>query len=191
MKQDGNKVKLSVKSLPTAVIGRYQFYLKTRCPKGGAVSTHDPANDVYMLFNPWCKDDAVFMDDKEVRQEYVLNDVGLLYYGTERQIGYRTWDYGQFDEGIIAICLYRLEKSEVCPSSWVDPVNVVRVISAMETIQVERVQWFGVAVWKSCRITSDATPVKYGQCWVFGGITITVLRCWHSLSYRDQFQLCP
>lgn len=53
VKQDGNRVQLSVNSLPTAAIGRYELTVVTHSPKGEAMSTHDPANDIYMLFNSW------------------------------------------------------------------------------------------------------------------------------------------
>uniref|UniRef100_A0AAQ5YA18 Protein-glutamine gamma-glutamyltransferase K n=1 Tax=Amphiprion ocellaris TaxID=80972 RepID=A0AAQ5YA18_AMPOC len=194
VKQDDKRIKLSVNSLPTAVIGRYQLTVETNGANGQVVSTHDPANDIYMLFNPWCEDDSVFMDSEEERQEYVLNDIGRIYYGTQDQIGVRTWNYGQFDDGILAACLFVLEKSGTPASGWGDPVSVVRIISAMINSPDDRgvlegnwsgdyslgtapTMWSGSVEILNEYQKNNGTPVKYGQCWVFAGVFTSVLRC--------------
>ncbi|XP_015251619.1 PREDICTED: protein-glutamine gamma-glutamyltransferase K [Cyprinodon variegatus] len=194
VKQEDRKLRLSVNSPPTAVIGRYQLTIVTNSANGRDTSAHDPANDIYLLFNPWCEDDPVFMDSEEERKEYVLNDVGQIYYGTQHQIGARTWDYGQFDDGILAACLFVLEKSQTPNSGWGDPINVARIISAMvnspDDLGVVEGNWSGdyslgtsPTVWSgSMEILqayhkSKGTPVKFGQCWVFAGVCTTILRC--------------
>lgn len=53
--KDDKRIRLSVNSPPTAIIGQYQLTVETNCTNGQAISTHDPANDIYMLFNPWCE----------------------------------------------------------------------------------------------------------------------------------------
>uniref|UniRef100_A0A3B4X5F4 Protein-glutamine gamma-glutamyltransferase K n=1 Tax=Seriola lalandi dorsalis TaxID=1841481 RepID=A0A3B4X5F4_SERLL len=68
--QDDKRIKLSVHSPPTAAIGRYKLTVETSGASGRAVSTHDPANDIYMLFNPWCegKRQVNSLDDQGVVQ---------------------------------------------------------------------------------------------------------------------------
>ncbi|KAM4556781.1 protein-glutamine gamma-glutamyltransferase K [Fundulus diaphanus] len=192
--QTGNKIKLSVNSPASAVIGLYGLTVTTSSAKDGEPTVHSSSKDIVMLFNPWCEEDTVFLDDEEQRKEYVLNDIGRIYYGTEKQIGARTWNFGQFHEGILDACLFILEKSDMPPSGRRDPVNVVRVISAMINAQddygVLVGNWSGnyadrvsPAAWSSSveilrkYHSSTGTPVKYGQCWVFSGVTTTVLRC--------------
>ncbi|XP_051985246.1 protein-glutamine gamma-glutamyltransferase K-like [Xyrauchen texanus] len=194
VEQNINRIKLSINSHAAAVIGKYKLTITTLIPKTGERNTYDPEKDIYMLFNPWCEEDTVYMEGEKELKEYVLNDTGRVYYGTEKQIGARTWNFGQFDEGILDACLFVLDNSEVPPSGRGDPVNVVRVISAMINSPDDRgvlegnwtgnyvggtppTAWSGsVEILKKYH-QEGGTPVKYGQCWVFSAITTTVLRC--------------
>ncbi|XP_056599191.1 protein-glutamine gamma-glutamyltransferase K [Triplophysa dalaica] len=194
VEKNASRVKLSINSSATAVIGKYKLSITTQYLKSGQTSMHDHDEDIYMLFNPWCEEDAVYMESEKELKEYVSNDTGRIYYGTEFQIGARTWNFGQFDEGILEACLYVLENSEVPPTGRGDPINVVRVISAMINSPDDRgvlegnwsgnytggtspTAWSGsVDILRSYH-KEGGTPVKYGQCWVFSGVTTTVLRC--------------
>uniref|UniRef100_A0A8C7UA69 Protein-glutamine gamma-glutamyltransferase K n=1 Tax=Oncorhynchus mykiss TaxID=8022 RepID=A0A8C7UA69_ONCMY len=179
VERNGNRIKLSVNSHAKAVIGKYKLTVtKSFLP----------------CITEKCIPNLLYMDDEEEKKEYVLNDTGRLYYGTEKQIGDRTWNYGQFLEGMLEACLYVLEKSEIPPPGRGDPVNVVRVISAMINSQddngvlagnwsgnyvggVSPTAWNGSVEILRKYHKEGGLPVKYGQCWVFSGVTTTVLRC--------------
>ncbi|OCT97979.1 hypothetical protein XELAEV_18010207mg [Xenopus laevis] len=184
----GSKAFVWLNTSAQAPVGLYQMNVKTN--SGGGANTN---LRVYILFNAWCRMDSVFMDNEAWRCEYVLNEIGRIYYGTEHQIGERSWNYGQFDKGILDACFYLLDRGRIGPGSRGDPISVTRVISAMVNSMddngviagswaesyadgVNPVAWVG-SVDILLRFHQTGNPVKYGQCWVFGGVTTTVLRC--------------
>ncbi|TRZ06612.1 hypothetical protein HGM15179_020495 [Zosterops borbonicus] len=44
---------------------------------------------------PIGSEDSVYMEKTEDLREYVLNESGRIFYGTEDQIAERSWNYGQ------------------------------------------------------------------------------------------------
>ncbi|NXV55688.1 TGM1 glutamyltransferase, partial [Molothrus ater] len=80
---------------PTAPIGRYRLSVRTRTEAGEFAAPFEPENDVVVLFNPWCEEDSVYMEKTSDLSEYVLNESGRIFYGTEEQIAERAWNYGQ------------------------------------------------------------------------------------------------
>ncbi|KAJ3599729.1 hypothetical protein NHX12_033685 [Muraenolepis orangiensis] len=185
VKHQGDRALLSVNSAPTAVIGGYRLSVVTSDLKAEVISIHESARNIYILFNPWCEEDAVFMDQEAERQEYVLNDVGSIYYGTEQQIGVKTWNFGQFSEGMLTACLFVLEKSGAIVAGWGNPINspddggvVEGNWSADYSGGTSPTAWSGsVEILSTYYEGGGRAPVRYGQCWVFSGVTTTVLRC--------------
>ncbi|XP_040186220.1 protein-glutamine gamma-glutamyltransferase E-like [Rana temporaria] len=190
-------VNVTISSPADAPIGLYktslQIYSKNR-------KSHSKLHDFILLFNPWATDDVVFMEDENERQEYVLNDSGIIYYGDKDSIQEMGWSFGQFEDGILETCLQILNRSlnykedkTLDSSRRGDPAYVGRVLSAMiNSIDdngvvegnwdsrysggVDPLYWNGsveiLTMWRK----RGYKPVKYGQCWVFGGVFCTVLR---------------
>ncbi|XP_068854558.1 protein-glutamine gamma-glutamyltransferase K [Aphelocoma coerulescens] len=178
---------------PAAPIGRYALSARTRCPAGEFAAPFEAANDVVVLFNPWCPEDSVYMEKTSDLSEYVLNESGRIFYGTEDQIAERSWNYGQFEPGVLDASLFILDRRGMPHSARGDPVMVARVVSAMvnslDDSGVLVGNWTGeygrgtnpsawagsVGILRS--FLSSGAPVRYGQCWVFAGVVTTVLRC--------------
>ncbi|KAM6248539.1 protein-glutamine gamma-glutamyltransferase 6-like [Porphyrio hochstetteri] len=187
----------SIFSPANAVIGRYKLKLQT--VSGNKVSSALLGQFV-LLFNPWCPDDDVYMADEKERQEYVLNDSGIIFQGLDKYIQQEAWNYGQFEEDILDISLAILDRSlnhredpAVDVSNRSSPIYVSRVISAMVNSNDEKgvvegkwkgkyysgtnpLEWSGSVTILRKWYRKRYKPVRYGQCWVFAGVMCTVLR---------------
>ncbi|NXT38866.1 TGM4 glutamyltransferase, partial [Pelecanoides urinatrix] len=188
VKNSGKECLLSVTSSPRAPVGKYTLNVKT------GTNIYKPENDaVYLLFNPWCEADVVFMADEAQRKEYVLNDTGYIYVGSAYHIYNKPWNFGQFEEFVLDTCMYLLDKSKLKLSNRRDPISVSRAMSALVNSNDDSgvlvgnwsgnysngtspLDWIGsVSILQKYYKTKK--PVCYGQCWVFSGVLTTVMRC--------------
>ncbi|XP_052817251.1 protein-glutamine gamma-glutamyltransferase K-like [Mya arenaria] len=192
---DKKVLTLTVCSEADSMIGKYELMFETKV-KG---SENDFANQdldtfFYLLFNPWCKDDAVYMESEEQRNEYVLNDTGYIWTGNLRMHSARAWNFGQFESPVLEVALTLLDKGELADSGRSSVISVIRCLSALTNSNDDEGllygkwgseypkpgtkpwEWTGsVAIMEQYHTTGK--PVKYGQCWVFSGVVTTLLRC--------------
>ncbi|KAJ7413079.1 erythrocyte membrane protein band 4.2 [Willisornis vidua] len=173
---------LSVTTPANAPIGQYALFLRT------SQSSYSLGKFI-LLFNPWCRDDEVFLANEAQRQEYILNQEGIIYSGTENAVIAQPWDFSQFEEDIVDICfrLLRLGEHHEGHKDLIQrksPVHVCRAVAAVLNCnevkgiltQCEAGQyynrtspskWLGNSPMLQQWIASKLQPVHYGQCWVF------------------------
>ncbi|XP_039655158.1 protein-glutamine gamma-glutamyltransferase 2-like isoform X2 [Perca fluviatilis] len=187
---DGNTVSVSISSSPNAPIGVYSLTLD----QGGQKTS---LGQFTLLFNAWCSRDAVYMRSETKRQEYVLAQYGQIYRGTYQRIKGKPWNFGQFEPGVLDICLKILDENPKCISDADkdcsgrrNPIYVTRVLSAMINSNDDRGvlvgnwgevldgvhpgTWIGSG--DILRKWAESGPVRYGQCWVFAALACTVSR---------------
>ncbi|XP_068120004.1 protein-glutamine gamma-glutamyltransferase 2 isoform X2 [Hyperolius riggenbachi] len=199
LSSEGDWLILSICSPPDARIGFYTLTLET---SNGTEENSCVVGDFYLLFNPWCPEDSVYMEKEEERTEYVGTQYGIVFQGTKNSMDPVPWNFGQFEEGIPEICIllldsnpkHRKDSNRDC-SRRNDPVYISRVISAMVNCNdedggilygrwdnnygdgVNPNTWMGsVDVLRRWR-KYGCQPVRYGQCWVFAAVACSVLRC--------------
>ncbi|XP_060931202.1 protein-glutamine gamma-glutamyltransferase 2-like [Limanda limanda] len=186
----GNTVSVSINSSPNSPIGVHSLTLDQ---KGQRTSL----GQFTLLFNAWCSRDAVYMRSESKKQEYVLAQQGQIYRGTHKRIKGLPWNFGQFEAGILDICLKILDENpkfvsdaDKDVSARRNPIYVTRVLSAMINSNDDS----GVLVGNWGEITNgvhpgtwigsgdilqqwaESGPVHYGQCWVFAAVACTVSR---------------
>ncbi|XP_046746548.1 hemocyte protein-glutamine gamma-glutamyltransferase-like [Diprion similis] len=155
-------------------------------------NTYDSDRDIYFLFNPWVKEDLVYMEDQKLLEEYVMSDIGKIWVGTEKHHSGRGWVFGQFDACVLPACELMLERSGIKDVARGDPIKMSRAISRIVNADddsgvlagrwdgeyddgVSPSSWTGsVPILKIFLETKNS--VYWGQCWVFAGVMNTVCR---------------
>ncbi|CAM1331837.1 F13A1 (predicted) [Pycnogonum litorale] len=189
----GDRLVLQINIPATVGIGEWRLRIVTNHGTRRVPETYDDPRRIYILFNPWCKEDAVYMESQTMRNEYVLNDVGKVYVGSHNNPRGRRWVFGQFEDVVLPACMLLLGKSRLDYTARANPVKVVRCISAVVNSQDDDgvivgnwsgnyddatppYAWTGSAAILEEYLSGGGEPVKYGQCWVFSGVTTTVCR---------------
>ncbi|XP_046608601.1 annulin isoform X1 [Neodiprion virginianus] len=189
---DGNTLKLKIIPAADAKIGKWKMDVDTKWQDNSAISftVNDP---FYVIFNPWCEYDTVFLGDESARQEYVMADAGLIWRGSYNRQRPTVWKYSQFEKDVLECALYLvIETGKVRISGRHDPVIISRRLSSAINSPDDNgavmgnwsndfgggtapTKWMG-----SQKILQEyyttKNPVKYGQCWVFSGVLTTVCR---------------
>ncbi|XP_063816592.1 protein 4.2-like [Pseudophryne corroboree] len=182
--------KVSITSPANAIIGCYSLSLKI--PN----ALEKDLGEFMLLFNSWCKDDPVYMYNDAQRQEYVLNEEGIIYLGTESCAQPQPWHFGQFEQEIPDICLKLLdmnpryqEEPEKHYLRRNDPIYISQMIGDMigRRDEEDRVAFMCENgrlsyTWISSVPTlnhwfQDENHLVYGHHWVFAAVLCTVLRC--------------
>ncbi|XP_045200578.2 annulin-like [Mercenaria mercenaria] len=192
----GNWLNIAVFTPPDCAVAKWSLKIDVVKRKDNKVTVHryQHSDPLYILFNPWCKDDQVYMS-KDL-EEYVLEDTGEIYCGSYNYIQARKWKFGQFNGNVLDCAMYLLDDvSKIKDHVRGDPVKVTREISSLvnsfdnsgvlagnwsseaDDYADGKVPWHwtgSVEILKQYLKTKR--PVKYGQCWVFSGIVTTVCR---------------
>ncbi|XP_042349937.1 transglutaminase 5, like [Plectropomus leopardus] len=186
-----------ISSPVTASVGRYRFQVCVISNNGMKTCAF---GKFILLCNPWCREDTVYIPFEDQREEYILNDSGLLYLGTAMNTVSRPWSFDQFEPDILETCLNLLQVSPQHQKnkrmdylSRKSPVYISRVVSAMINSEDDRgvlkgnwtgsykdgvppSSWTGSGDILTQWAASGYSPVKYGQCWVFAAVMCTVMR---------------
>jgi len=189
----GSSLSVQIDLPANMAIGVWRFKISVKLPGSRRLRTYALSEALCILFNAWSKDDDVFLAREDARQEYIINEVGKIYIGSHSRPTGRKWTYGQFHEAVLPAVLYLLDRTRLDVNGRSDVVKVSRAVSALVNSHDDNGllvgnwsgnygdglapwQWSGSAVIFERYLRSGCRPVKFGQCWVFGGVTTTALR---------------
>ncbi|XP_058120389.1 annulin-like [Anopheles ziemanni] len=193
------EITVAIKTSPNASVSRWHMIVNVKS-KGFDEVRYSLGQTFYLLFNPWCPEDPVFLDDENQRQEYVLEDMTMIWKGSARNFNSYKWKLGQYEENVLDCSLWLLgDVARVSATYRGNPVKVCRALSGVvnsnDNYGVLLGNWSGdyrggtaPSAWTgSVKILQkfyqqkeldpvDRNPILYGQCFAFAGVLGTLCR---------------
>ncbi|XP_052830585.1 annulin-like isoform X2 [Octopus bimaculoides] len=185
---------LSLHPPADCIIGEWDIFVKTSAPSDESVNyyLYDHNSPFYVLFNPWCEADQVYLDSADLLEDYVLNESLTIFVGTKEQLNYKHWYTGQFDEGVLDLTLYLLRKAfSLVSPLFSNPVTVVEGLNRMvayDSNAVMSLHWYQSnqgskrpTAWSSSveilhEYKKGLGKVQYGSCWTNAALLTTFCR---------------
>merc|ERR1711962_804597 len=179
------EVRVKIWGPVTALVSAYRFALVDKASK----KEYPIEKVLYIIFNPWNEQDEVYMRDADRRREYVLNDFGYVYWSGHKP---KPWNFAQFTDEALR-CTFKLLEMARRVGYRDTARDVARHISSAANScdnygllvgnwtddfsgGKKPWHWSGSrAIFKKYLETNSS--VKYGQCWVFSGVTTSMMRC--------------
>ncbi|XP_055638668.1 annulin-like [Toxorhynchites rutilus septentrionalis] len=188
-----NVLTLNITTSVHASISRWEISIDTKLVGNDQSMKFISPIPFYLLFNPWCEKDPVFLDDEQLREEYVLSDTTLVWRGCDRSFHPTIWKLGQYERDILDCGLLLLSSvGRVSATYRGNPVRVARALSAAINSNDDNgalVGYWGTDFSDGTAPTAwvgsvdilqqyyrTRRSVRYGQCWVFSGVLATVAR---------------
>ncbi|KAH8353156.1 hypothetical protein KR084_009309, partial [Drosophila pseudotakahashii] len=189
---EGQMLTVLIKPSSNCPVAMWKLDIDTKLLGDGS-RTYTLPLPIYVLFNSWCPDDQVYLEDRDQRKEYVMQDTTLIWRGSCNNPRPSAWKIGQFERNVLECSLKVLGTvGRIPPAYRGDPVRVARALSAL----VNSVDDYGIMVGKCSNDFSDGVapfkwtgsteilqqfyktkkPVKYAQCWVYSGVLATIAR---------------
>jgi len=186
MRRSETEVELQLKLPAHMPIGEYTL----TSTMTGPLRARQPMQSL-VLMNPWCAEADEFLADERGRQEWIMLESGLVFYGSWQNVQSMGWTYGQFEPRVLAAVLRILR--QLRHEDRATPALLARSFSshcnADDVNGVLMGNWSGdfaggTQPWRwtgSPEILASwaywGKPVKYGQCWVFASVLTTCMRC--------------
>ncbi|CAF1023033.1 unnamed protein product [Didymodactylos carnosus] len=184
------RIEIEINSPSDAIIGKYRLLLEIRNNQD-EVSLFLFEEDIYILYNPWKKDDACGLKSETEIAEYVQNENGIIYGGSSTKTVPKQWYYGQFEAPSLITALTLLDKAYLPLQSRSDPALIVRILASKICSnpgdnngiftsefgeQNDQQHWSSSTAVLKQYLEQNAKSVQNGKDWIYAAILCTLCR---------------